>query len=308
MSKDFKNVIVVAPSGTVGPVIIDALINSPHGYSVSTLSRETSTYAPPAGVTGIKSDFTHDSLVQALKGQDAVVSTFAAVAIPEQIKVIDAAIEAGVRRFIPSEYGGDSRNKNAQRRLPLCALKTQVWEYLIERQDKIEWTAFNNGPFLDGALKSGFLGFDIPSKTVAFWDPKYANAKFSATRLNHVAQAVAQSLSPAYSAQAVNQFIVLRDATVTLGTLLKALEEATGSEEWTRNEADLDVLIKESTEKMGKGDFSGIGHIITGLLIDESCGNDFDEAGRVNAGLVGVKDGLGLKEVVEGIVREVRGE
>ncbi|KAK2812484.1 hypothetical protein FQN50_001485 [Emmonsiellopsis sp. PD_5] len=308
MSKDFKNIIVLAPSGAVGPVMIDALTNSPHGYSVSTLSRETSTYTPPTGVTGIKSDFTHDSLVQALKGQDTVVSAIAGVALLEQIKVIDAAIEAGVRRFIPSEYGGDSRNKHAQSLLPFYAMKTQVWEYLVERQDKIEWTAFNCGPFLDTALKAGLLGFDIPSKTVTFWDPRYTNAKFSATRLDHVARAVAQSLSPTYSAQAANQFIVLRDATFTLATLLKALEEATGGEKWTRNEADLDVLIKESTEKMGKGDFSGIPHIITGLMVDEGCGNDFDEAGRVNGGLVGVEDGLTLKEVVEGIVREVKGE
>lgn len=56
----------------------------------------------------VKVDFgNHQALVDALKGQDAVVLTLGD--LPNLFKnskiIIDAAIEAGVKRVLPSEYG-----------------------------------------------------------------------------------------------------------------------------------------------------------------------------------------------------------
>lgn len=116
---------------------------------MSALSREGSNSTLPDGVNSIKTDYTHDSLVKALKGQDAVVSAIAGSAIPEQIKIVDAAIEAGVRRFIPSDYGSETQNKHSHTRVPFYALKYQVAEHLKANQDKIEWTNFTTGPLLD---------------------------------------------------------------------------------------------------------------------------------------------------------------
>lgn len=53
----------------------------------------------------------HEDLVSAFKGQDAVVSTVGAPALGDQIKLINAAIEAGVKYFIPSEFGGNTLNE-----------------------------------------------------------------------------------------------------------------------------------------------------------------------------------------------------
>lgn len=113
------------------------------------LSREGSSYTPPDGIPVLKTDYTHGSLVKALKGQDAVVSAIAGAALLEQIKIVDAAIEAGVKRFIPSEYGTDTDNKHSHTRVPLFVLKYQVAEHLKKNQDKIEWTVFATGPFID---------------------------------------------------------------------------------------------------------------------------------------------------------------
>jgi uncharacterized protein YbjT (DUF2867 family) len=128
--------------------VVTALLSSNH-YSVSVLSREESSYNPPDGVANIKTDYTHESLVKALKGQDAVVSAIAGSALLEQIKIIDAAIEAGVKRFVPSEYGGDTDNKHSHTRVPFFALKHQVAEHLRAHQHKIEWTVLSTGPFID---------------------------------------------------------------------------------------------------------------------------------------------------------------
>jgi hypothetical protein len=57
----------------------------------------------------ITSDYTYQSLVDIFTGQDAVVSTVAVgPTIVAQKKVINAAVAAGVKRFIPSECGSSS--------------------------------------------------------------------------------------------------------------------------------------------------------------------------------------------------------
>ncbi|KAI5307471.1 hypothetical protein KEM55_008203 [Ascosphaera atra] len=102
MSSPFKNVTVVGGSGNVGKHAVESLLKE--GFTVSVLSRESSSYSPPEGVKLIKTDYSHSSLLEALRGQDVVVSVVALNedALKLQIPIIDAAIEAGVRRFIPS--------------------------------------------------------------------------------------------------------------------------------------------------------------------------------------------------------------
>ncbi|OAT05438.1 isoflavone reductase, variant 2 [Blastomyces gilchristii SLH14081] len=306
MSPTLKNVIVVSASGRVGATIVSALLNSAHGYAVSTLSREGSSCIPPVGVTSIKSDYTHDSLVKSLKGQDVVVSAIGAAAVLEQIKLIDAAIEAGVKRFVPSDYGSDTRIKHSHLRVPFFPMKNQVFKYLEERQHKIEWTVFLSGPLLDETLRVDFLGFDIANKTTTFWDERYKNVRFSTARLTLVADAVAQALSPAISPKTANQLLAIRDTTVTFAELLNALEAATGSP-WPLNHADLDELVEEGKLKAAKGDFSGVSHMIVRNILDVESGGDFDERGIVSNGLVEV-EGWGLQRVVDAVVAEVQGE
>ncbi|PGG96566.1 hypothetical protein GX51_07762 [Blastomyces parvus] len=305
MSSTLKNVIVTSASGKVGSTIVSALLNSPHGYSVSTLSREGSSYIPPAGVTNIKSDYTHDSLVQSLKGQDVVVSTIGPGAVLEQIKVIDAAIEAGVKRFVPSDFGSDTRIKHSHTHVPFFVMKNQVFKHLQERQAEIEWTVFITGPLLDETLKVGFLGFDIANKTSTFWDERFKNVRFSTARLTLVADAVAQALSPAISPKTANQLLAIRDVTVTFAELLTALETATGSP-WPLNHADLDELVEEGKLKAANGDFSGVSHMIVRNILDVESGGDFDARGIVSNGLVEV-EAWGLQRIVDAVVAEVQG-
>lgn len=78
-----------------------------------------------------------------------VVSAIAGSAILEQIKIIDAAIEAGLQRFIPSQFGSETQNKTAQSRVSFFALKQRAHEYLQGKQGAIEWTVFLSGPFLE---------------------------------------------------------------------------------------------------------------------------------------------------------------
>lgn len=113
------------------------------------LSRESSKYEPQAGINLLKTDYTHESLVAALKGQDAVVSAIGGAGVSAQTKIIDAAIAAGVKRFIPSEFGSDTTNPLTLEYFPGWAEKVEIRKYLESKQDQIEWTGIFNGLFFD---------------------------------------------------------------------------------------------------------------------------------------------------------------
>ena len=72
------------------------------------------------------------SLERALKGQDALVSTVAMSAISNQPLLIDAAIAAGVKLFVPAEYTVNSRDPPAQAR-PMMASVVAIQHYLATK-------------------------------------------------------------------------------------------------------------------------------------------------------------------------------
>ena len=51
----------------------------------------------------VSDDYPYDKLVEAFRGQDAVVNCITGTEVEEQFKFIDAAVEAGVKRYVPSE-------------------------------------------------------------------------------------------------------------------------------------------------------------------------------------------------------------
>ena len=63
--------------------------------------------------------------------------------------MIDAAIEAGVKRFIPSEFGFDTEDDRTLEVAPCTIMKKDPVEYLKSREDKISWTSIVNGLWLE---------------------------------------------------------------------------------------------------------------------------------------------------------------
>ena len=69
-----------------------------------------------------------------------------------QKKVIDASVKAGVKRFLPSEFGSNTANKYANELVPVFRRKGEVIDYLKEKteaQPGFSWTALVTGPFFD---------------------------------------------------------------------------------------------------------------------------------------------------------------
>jgi hypothetical protein len=123
------------------------------GFSVTALIRESSTSTFPPGVTVKKADFESvQSLTAALRGQDAVVSAISSSVIGGQYPIVDAAIAAKVKRFIPSEFGINTRKISREGFGRLVQEKMNTMDYIIERSQEnpwFSWTGIATGIFFD---------------------------------------------------------------------------------------------------------------------------------------------------------------
>ncbi|CRG84486.1 hypothetical protein PISL3812_01767 [Talaromyces islandicus] len=294
-----KNVVVIGGAGRLGPSIVETLVASPHGYSVSVLSRESSKYEPQAGIKLLKTDYTHESLVAALKGQDAVISAIGAAGVSSQAKVIDAAIAAGVKRFIPSEFGSDTTNPLTLEYFPGWAEKVEIRKYLESKKDQIEYTVIFNGLFFDWGIQVGFLGINTAEKTARV-NTKYKDVAVSATNLSDIGTAVAQALSPAIAAKTANQTLRIHTLTASQADIVAAFEAASGSK-YIVHEIDLDAEFTAAQQKLQQGDFSGVGALITRAMVDPRTGNNFEQAGTLSNELLELP-AQGLKQTVQALV------
>jgi hypothetical protein len=82
-------------------------------FKVTVLARQCSNTGFPTSIDVIKVPDTlhHDDIMAALKGQDVLISTSGLAAQKVQYQLIDAATEAGMKRFIPSEWGMVSQTR-----------------------------------------------------------------------------------------------------------------------------------------------------------------------------------------------------
>ncbi|XP_068642632.1 phenylcoumaran benzylic ether reductase Betv6-like [Aristolochia californica] len=118
-----SKILIVGGTGYLGRFVV--LASAQAGNPTFALVRDTAPSDPQkaklldsfknAGVTLVKGDLdNHESLVEAIKQVDVVISTVGTNQIPDQVKIIAAIKEAGnVKRFLPSEFGNDAVRSNA---------------------------------------------------------------------------------------------------------------------------------------------------------------------------------------------------
>ena len=147
-----RNVIIVGAGGKLGPAILRAFDSDFH-FKVSILSRASSasTFPSHLKVHTVGDDYPQADLLEALKGQDAVISTIATGSAELQKKLIDASVQAGVKRFVPSEFGSDVRNENGLKLIPQYFKgKVDTVEYLkLKESQGLTWTTFVTGSFFE---------------------------------------------------------------------------------------------------------------------------------------------------------------
>lgn len=113
-----------------------------------------------------------DELKQACQGASCVVSAMSGLhetIVDSQIKLLDAAIAAGVPRFIPSDFSSDftklpaGENRNFD-------LRKEFHQYLDK--SPIAATSILNGAFADEILSYNTPLYDVKNCSVGYWGDK----------------------------------------------------------------------------------------------------------------------------------------
>ncbi|GLA35485.1 hypothetical protein AnigIFM63309_011325 [Aspergillus niger] len=246
-----ESVAIAGASGTLGPHVFQALVNA--GFRVSILTRSNKPGAYASNINVFEVDFNSvESLTTALKGVDAVVSTVGGAAVDNQTVLIDAAIAAGVKRFIPSEFGNVTTNPKVEK-FPVYSSVFKIRNYLQENAaaGKLSWTVLACGAFLDLVLNTPTL-LDFQNHTVTILDE--GDNRISSTSLPAVGKAIAAILQNFDATE--NRVMHVSEAILTQNQLIGFAKEIRPDIEWSISKEQSSLLLQESLEEFGAGDFS----------------------------------------------------
>ncbi|EHK15228.1 uncharacterized protein TRIVIDRAFT_228270 [Trichoderma virens Gv29-8] len=315
MSTSIKTVAWVG-TGNNGKALLD-LVAASEKFDITLLVRRpTANFREevPKSVKVKQVDFqSHASLVAAFQGIDAVVSVlkFAPQSNIDVVEIgmINAAIEAGVKFFIPSEWAPDTAGANASdgpwigkalRPNAVLAPKRAVHNYLMARasQNQIAFAAVYTGVIIPASFGVGLISFDFRKRIAVLSDDGLP--VFSATTLATTGAAIASILSMPFSTGVKNRFLHISDFTTSLEEIL-TIVEMVDKQPWTRqsvpaNEITISSMASVDAGKFGRMEFWGalISPFFGGVAPWEQSDNEF----------LGLTTKQSLKEEVINTIRE----
>lgn len=267
------------------------------GFTVTLLSRDASKPLP-AGVAAVKAvDYSSvASLTAALAGQDAVVSTIGSAALGGQSPLVDAAVAAGVKRFIPSEFGINTRKARDAAIGKIIAAKVSTVDYLIQKADAsggaFTWTGIATGLFFDWGLDRGSVGLDVKSRAATVYDS--GNERSQSSNVHFVGRAVAAVLQQAGAHwgtagdKTANRYIEVASFAPSQNEVLRIVEAATGAR-WTVTHAETAALQRQGEDKLARGDFSAFSELLRVWQFQDGAGHAPDPKTGGNA-LLGLEE------------------
>ena len=225
-------------------------------------------HLPAKTIMHQKSDFSATSLRSALAGQDLIISTTAGGDSDQQIGIIDAAVAAGVRRFMPHEFGHDTLNQGISKRIVKSAGRAKVIEHLravITDTDDFEWVGVATGYTLDTGLISGNMGFDLE------WHSATVHGRgtetFAASSLQRVGQVASRIIL--HWEEIKNQYIYAAGFLTSANEVLRGAEKAT-QHEFTAGNYDVEDCVREGETRIHRGfPDSGMFLLERSILYDE---------------------------------------
>ncbi|RHZ49498.1 aromatic alcohol reductase [Aspergillus thermomutatus] len=277
--------------GSLRSILLRSLLSEPT-FKVTVLTRESSkargSIPSTASVITIADSYLLENLIKAFKGQDAVVNAITSFSVAEQHKFIDAAIAAGVRHYVPSEYALDNNTPEAQELSPVFKDKATVQQHGYTDS----WLIVPRSP------RNSFPGLHYPSRIITFTDD--GEGSFSTTTLDNTALALNRVLlNPSTTA---NQIIFTSDFATTQKELVETIERLTG-EKWERKSISTNEAIPALKKRWENGEaYAGYGLINIGFTKGTYSGH-FEPVGQVRNKELGL-----LKKNLEQVVKEALAE
>jgi uncharacterized protein YbjT (DUF2867 family) len=243
-------------SGFVGSAVLDALVDSGH-FKVTVLTRGKPNNVATSDVSSIQYRTVNyeslDALTEALRGQDAVVSTIGkADSTKVQHNLVDAAVAAGVKHFIPSEFGADLKNPNVAA-FPIYQAKVALESYLEEKaaQSGLAYTYIYNNVIFEFGLRVGAI-LDLKNRSVPLYDG--GSHLFTSARLSSIGHAVVQILVRPHDF--ANKSVRIGDIAISQQRLFEIAQRLTPGEEWAVAQVDTARLVENVQEELAARKFS----------------------------------------------------
>ncbi|KIM94044.1 hypothetical protein OIDMADRAFT_45857 [Oidiodendron maius Zn] len=234
-----KNVAVTGAAGDLGTPVLNAIVNS-RRFNVTVLVRSASKAAFPSSVKIVEVDFTSvSSLTDALKGQDALVSTVGTSGLQGQTLLIDACVAAGVSRFLPSEFGSDLDSKKVKA-LPSFSYKVVVNKHAkeaVRRNPNFSYTNVCN---------------DYESSKPRIYDS--GDQLFSTTTLASVGKAVVGVLL--HPEETKNRAVRVHDMSISQNRILAIARKLAPNKNYEPYHDNTDEMFQNANDKIAKGDYS----------------------------------------------------
>ncbi|KAI3321770.1 NAD(P)-binding protein [Xylariaceae sp. AK1471] len=300
MAQRIETVMVLGGTGHLGSHIVSSLSSA--GFKVTVLgrSRPTTSSIIPSNVRVLQSDYTFSSLVDAFKGQDAVVSVIATLSVPQQLSIIDAAVAAKVKRILPSEFGADTSVENEDAMAAVLKGKQEVVKYLATKEAAgLSWTALCTGAWVDWMLEEGhgLLCFDIKSRTATIIDS--GDQKFTAITIKLAAEATASVLL--HPEETKNRYMQVHSFTLTQNMILAALERISGNK-FSINKLSRVELLARATKYQEEGDYdTGHHETVTAMIYSGSKVMHFPERAIHGNKVLGLVE----EEDLDGMIKRV---
>ncbi|KAH8655159.1 hypothetical protein BGZ60DRAFT_495855 [Tricladium varicosporioides] len=283
------NVAIPGATGNLGTKILDALLKL-RNFNVTAIKRVGSNAMVSAPVKVVEVNYESlEMLTAALEGQDVVIcalgmGTDASV----HNRLIDAAITAKVKRFIPSEFGLDSLN-HLTRQLPVYENKLKILNHLEERalKSEITYSYVINSVFLDWGLQNNLILDMSQHKPTIFGSGDEA---FSTTTMATAVKALVWILE--HYDETKNRVIYVQDAVVTQNKLLAIAKKHSPGVIWEPVHVDLKKMKAESDAKFKQGacDMSTLYSFLLVAIFQEGYGGRLERTDN---------DILDIKEMTE---------
>ncbi|KAL4731315.1 hypothetical protein ACLX1H_000280 [Fusarium chlamydosporum] len=302
MSSPFKNILIVGATGSIGSIMLDALVKEP-SFNVAALQRSSSKGKLPSSVRVITVDdsYPSDALVSAFSGQDAIVNCMTSMAVSDQLRFVDAAVDAKVRRYVASEYGLNNNNPEARALNSVFREKGEIQDYLRSKESTgLEWMAIACGMWLKWSAQHDFLGMHIKEKKFVLWDD--GNGWFSSTTEDNTALAMVNALSKKWE-ETKNRIVWLSDFAITQNILLEAIERLSG-QKFTVEKVDTDKIIKEKQAAVAAGDPYAVYSLIETGFVTGRFGGHLEKEGDIMNEVLGLPK-KNVDEVVKSALEAV---
>jgi len=218
----YRNFAIVG-AGTLGNYVIRQFLKDKAAGTVNevvVLTRQGSKTTIEGDAKVISVDYSNpESIKNALAGVEVVISTISGAALDVQGKIAEAAKEAGVNLFIPSEFGGTTEGETEGMFGEKAGIQAQL------KALGVPYAAFYTGPFAD-YVWAGFVNLDVTSGKVSVGGD--GNKQISFTSRPDIARYLSYVLTHLPPDQLRNRSFTIAGDNKSFNEIFKAYEEKTG--------------------------------------------------------------------------------